>query len=73
MNDRMRYSETDPLHHTIKLKEMLEGIRGHLRKYIEKVSDPKAVALFETSAEVIGGLITAFTHFEQREEIAWKK
>lgn len=36
-------------------------------------SDPKAEALFETSAEVLGGLIKAFTDFEQRDETAWKK
>jgi hypothetical protein len=42
----------------------------HIREDITKVNDPKAQALFETSAEVLGGLITAYEHFEQRNEAA---
>lgn len=44
----------------------------HIREDIAKVNDPKAQALFETSAEVLGGLITAYEHFEQRNEAAWR-
>ena len=44
----------------------------HIREDITKVADPKAQALFETSAEVLGGLITAYEHFEQRSEAAWR-
>jgi hypothetical protein len=44
----------------------------HIREDVTKVDDPKAQALFETSAEVLGGLITAYDHFEQRSEAAWK-
>lgn len=44
----------------------------HLRKDIQKVDDHKAKALFETSAEVINGLITAFSHYEEGKEDAWK-
>jgi hypothetical protein len=39
---------------------------------VGKVSDPKAQALFETSAEVLHGLITAYDHFEQKSEAAWR-
>jgi len=34
--------------------------------------NPRAQALFETSADVHGGLITAYDHVEQRSEVAWK-
>ena len=44
----------------------------HIREDVTKVSDPKAQALFETSAEVLGGLITAYEHFEQKSEPAWR-
>lgn len=44
----------------------------HIRDDITKVDDPKAQALFETSAEVLNGLITAYEHFERRSEAAWK-
>lgn len=62
----------DPRLHTQKIKGMLRDAMTHVREDIPKVSDPKAQALFETSAEVLGGLITAYEHFEQRSEDAWR-
>jgi len=72
MVDRTHYPETDPRHHTLKIKGLLEDSMRHIREDIPKVADPKAQALFETSAEVLGGLITAYEHFEQRSEAAWR-
>jgi hypothetical protein len=72
MTDRMQYAESDPRHHTLKIKDMLNETMHHMREDISKVSDPKAQALFETSAEVLGGLITAYDHFEQKSEGAWR-
>lgn len=73
MTDRMQYPETDPRHHTLKIKNMLQDSMQHIRGDAGKVSDPKAQALFDTSAEVLGGLITAYEHFEQRIESDWKQ
>lgn len=39
-------------------------LRDHLREGVGKVEDPGAEALFETKAEVPGGLITAYEHHE---------
>lgn len=50
----------------------MEVLVDHLRKDINKVDEPQAKALFETSAEVVNGLITAFTHYEEKSEEAWK-
>ena len=72
MTDRSELAEDDPRHHTIKLKEMLQQASEHSRADVEKVNDPKAEALFETTAEVLNGLVTAFEHFEQRCEAAWR-
>jgi hypothetical protein len=72
MTDRAQYPENDPRHHTLKIKKMLHDSMQHIRSDVAKVTDPKAQALFETSAEVLGGLITAYDHFEQRSEAAWK-
>ena len=72
MTDRMQFPEDDPRHHTAKIKDMLNQAMRHAREDAEKVSDPKAQALFETSAEVLGGLIKAYDHFEQRSEIAFR-
>ena len=70
--DRIEYPENDPRHHTEKLKQMLTETMEHARKDVAKVDDPKAQALFETTAEVLGGLKKAYEHFEQRSEGAWK-
>jgi len=40
---------------------------------VPKVNDPKAQALFESSAEVLTGLKKAFTDYEQQNEPAWKR
>jgi len=72
MNGRPEYGADDPREHTRKIREMLHGSMQHIREDIDKVDDPKAQALFETSAEVLGGLIAAYEHFEQRKEAAWR-
>jgi len=66
--DRERYAESDPRHHTIKIRGMLSEVRDHLREDVSKVEDPRAEALFETTAEVLGGLIlpTSITSEERK-------
>ncbi|CDN51553.1 Hypothetical protein NGAL_HAMBI2427_55670 [Neorhizobium galegae bv. orientalis] len=44
----------------------------HLREDIEKVDEPQLKAMFETSAEVLGGLKKAFSDYEQKNEAAWQ-
>lgn len=63
----------NPLHHTQKMKQALEQTRTHLREDIEKVDEPQLKAMFETSAEVIGGLTKAFSDYERKNEGAWRK
>ncbi|HWG21876.1 MAG TPA: hypothetical protein VG225_15200 [Terracidiphilus sp.] len=65
-------NENDPQHHTAKIREMLTGLADHVRADVDKVSDPKAQALFETTAEVLLGLRKAYEDFDQRSEKAWK-
>lgn len=45
---------------------------AHAREDVGKVGEPKAQALFETTAEVCGGLATAFEHYEKQEP-AWRR
>jgi hypothetical protein len=66
-----QYSETDPRYHTQHVRGMMQDIITHLREDIRKIKDPKAEALFETTAEVLTGLSTAFEHYEQKAEEAW--
>ena len=65
MAKQRSYPENDPRHHYAKIKRMLQDLIQHLREDIGKVSEPKAQALFETSAEVLTGLATAYDHAEQ--------
>jgi len=63
---------SDPQHHTAKIKGMLNDVINHVRGDVDKVEDPKAQALFETTAEVVQGLVRAYDHFEQKSEAAWR-
>ena len=44
MADRMQYSESDPRHHTARIKQMLTDLINHAREDVSKVNDPKAPA-----------------------------
>lgn len=63
---------SDPKEHTQNIKSELQKLADHLRKDIGRVDDVRAKALFETSAEVLLGLKTAFTDYEEGEEEAWQ-
>jgi len=67
MVDRQMYAETDPRHHTIKVRICSTEVINHVREDVTKVSEPKAEALFKTTTEVLKGLITAYTHYETKE------
>jgi len=66
-------ADQDPRHHTQKMQKALQEIKDHLREDIEKVDEPQLKAMFETSAEVLGGLIKAFHDYEQKNEKVWRK
>jgi hypothetical protein len=64
--------ESDPRHHTAHLKKMLADTAQHARDDVGKVKDPKAQALFETTAEVLNGLRKAYDDFDRKSETAWR-
>jgi hypothetical protein len=59
---------SDPTVHARNIQQMLGALVDHLRDDIDRVTEPKAQALFETSAEVLLGLRTAFEHYEKGSE-----
>ncbi len=65
--------ENDPRHHTQKMAQRLQDTITHLREDVKKVDEPQAKAMFETSAEVLAGLVKAFKDYEQKSEAAWRK
>jgi hypothetical protein len=66
-------ADRDPRHHTQKMQRRLQETIEHLRADIKKVDEPQLKAMFETSAEVLGGLKKAFSDYEQKNESAWRK
>lgn len=63
---------SDAKGHSENIRNSIQELVDDLRESIEQVDDPKAKALFETSAEVLVGLRTAFSHYEEGKEEAWK-
>jgi len=66
------FAESDPRYHSKNIRRMLDDVSQHVREDVRKVDDPKAQALFETTAEVLDGLNKAYRDFESRNEGAWK-
>ena len=65
-------TENNPIHHTEKIKVQMRQLINHLREDVGKITEPKPQALFETSAEVLTGLVKAFDDYEKKNEAAWR-
>ena len=65
-------ADRNPRHHTQQMQTRLQEMMDHLRADIEKVDEPQLEAMFETAAEVLGGLKKAFKDYEQKNESAWR-
>ncbi|SFH36667.1 hypothetical protein SAMN04488020_1116 [Palleronia marisminoris] len=65
-------ADRNPRHHTQQMQTRLQEMMDHLRADIEKVDEPQLEAMFETAAEVLGGLKKAFSDYEQKNESAWR-
>jgi hypothetical protein len=59
--------------HVAIVMSMLEALTDHLREDATQFDEPKAQALFETAAEVLQGLHTAFDHYQQGTEPAMRE
>jgi hypothetical protein len=62
----------DPKTHARNIQRMLNELIDHVRDDVERVSEPKAQVLFETTAEVLIGLRTAYEHYETGAEKAMR-
>jgi hypothetical protein len=72
MNTTMIES-ADPKVHSLHIQEMLRDVIDHLRRDVDRVNEPRFQALLETTAEVLIGLETAFTHYDKGAGKAWKR
>lgn len=64
-------SSSNPLEHAKNIEEILSSLKLLCRSELHVFEDPKAKALLETSAEVLGGLEKAFHDFQGKGE-GWK-
>ena len=55
-----------------RLRNSMEDLANQLRSEINRVTDPRAQALFETSAEALRGLIKAFEDYDEGRETAFR-
>jgi hypothetical protein len=60
----MVYREDTARYHVVKVRGLLTAVRRHCREDVAKVAEPKAQAIFETTAEVLDGLINAYSRYE---------
>jgi hypothetical protein len=67
-----RDEQRDPHHHVRHVEDRFQELIDHLREDVEKIDEPRAKALFETSAEVLGGLKKAFEDYDKQDEPAWR-
>ena len=70
----MQKTETNmtPAEHAQHIATMLQQAQQECRADIGRIDDPKAQALFETVAEVVGGLMKALEHYRTGSEPAWQ-
>lgn len=61
----------DPKEHAQTIQEYIYELKIYCHKEIKLISDPKAKALFETTAEVLGGLEKAYSDYQSQNEGAW--
>ncbi len=58
------YRENNPDHHLTNIKAMLSDIIDHVRYDLEEVKEPEAQTLFNTTAEVLQGLVTVYSNYQ---------
>ena len=58
--------------HTAKLRAEMQQLVDHLRSDVNLVDDPRAKAMFETSAEVLLGLVKTYQDYDAGREEAFR-
>jgi hypothetical protein len=53
------------------MEKVFHDTAADLRKDVQVIQDARARALFETAAEVLGGLEKAFHDYDKKDELAW--
>lgn len=67
----MAEAAENPRAYTQRMEKVFHDTAAELRSDVASVHDPRARALFETAAEVLGGLEKAFHDYDKKAELAW--
>ena len=59
--------------HVTKIREEIVALATHARSDVNNIDDPRARALFETTAEVLLGLAKAYEDYTKGDEPAWNR
>lgn len=62
---------SDPKEHAQNIENFIYELKLFCHEEISTVDDPKAKALFETTAEVLGGLEKAYSDYQSENMGAW--
>jgi hypothetical protein len=62
----------DAMYHVRNLSQKFKQLREHLKEDIQQIEEPRAQALFETTAEVLEGVTKAFDDYLGKNETAWR-
>ncbi len=54
------------------LRSKIAALRDELKSHAREVDNAKCAALCETSAEVLTGIETAFSHYMDKAESVWQ-
>ncbi len=65
--------ERNPEFHAARLHRMIAELSEQARKEGEAVGEPRAAALFQTTAEVLNGLAAAYRHYLRPAEKALRR
>jgi hypothetical protein len=63
---------SDPKAHAANIEDALSELIEHMRSDVDRVTEPKAQVLFETAAEVLIGVRSAFVHYRTGAEKAMR-
>lgn len=64
----MVYREDTARYHVVKVRGMLNAVMRHCREGMDKVAEPEAQAMFESTAELLDGLIDKYGRYEAQLE-----
>jgi hypothetical protein len=64
---------SDPRQQVAQLRDMLTETARHARDDVGKLGEPRAQALFETTAEALEGLAKACRDYDAGKEPAWQR